>query len=146
MTDIIDAEARTRPIAARRYSPTTYDINATAFLHPGEAPIFLGGRPAETWITTGDIHAPDPAHAAEWARLDDMLQDPPTGNPPPLPPPPAPPKPSVLCGCCALEEKPLGGHGKRRRISAWVTGVAVGAGVVSAVYVGAVLAAWLVMA
>ena len=156
MTDIIDAEAHTRPIAARRYSPTIYDINATAVFHPGEspiflgvAPIFLGGRPAETWITTGDIHGPDPAHAAEWARLDDLLQDPPTGPVPPLPPqPPTPAKAAaVLCGCCLLEETPYGKHGRRRlRWRPWQY-AAVGALVTAAAgYAGLVLAGWLVMA
>jgi len=106
MTDVLpDHEVLTQPIAHRRYTTTLYDINATAFIRPDEAPIILGS-PTDAWIITGDIRTGDPAHAAEWTRLDDMLTEPPTGNPPPLPPPPPTP---------AKGGRPRFYHGERRR-------------------------------
>ena len=114
MTNVLpDREVLTQPIAHRRYTTTLYDINATAFIRPDEAPIILGS-PTDAWITTGEIRTGDPVHAAEWSRLDDMLTEP-TG-PQPLPAPGPPPTPAAApCGCCSYEVTPRGQHGKRRR-------------------------------
>jgi hypothetical protein len=143
MTNVLpDREVLTQPIAHRRYTTTTYDINATAFLRPGEAPIFLGS-PTDAWITTGEIRTGDPVHAAEWSRLDDMLQDPPTGPVPPLPPPPPTPA-KAACACCWYEVTPHGEHGRRRRparrVSPW-TGVAIAVAGGLAMWAGLTLAA-----
>lgn len=115
MTNVLpDREVRTQPIAHRRYSTAIYDINSTAFIRPNEAPIILGS-PTDAWIITGEIRTGDPAHAAEWSRLDDLLQDPPTGPRPSLPPQPPTPTKADGCACCSYEVTPHGEHGKRRR-------------------------------
>lgn len=132
MTNVLpDREVLTQPIAHRRYTTTTYDINTTAFLRPGEAPIILGS-PTDAWITTGEIRTGDPAHAAEWSRLDDLFEEPQASS---LPTPEPAPYPSKLfadggerCGCCGHERKPFGRQGRRRRpVPSWPAYV-IGAG------------------
>lgn len=135
MTNTLPArETTTRPIAARRYSPTIYDPNATAILRPDEPPI-LDFRYAPP---TGGIPAMFAAGADTWI-FDHFgeLQEPTTGNPPPLPPDPTPPTKGERPG----DFRP----GHRRRLAPLVKGVLIGAATATAVYLGVDLAAWVVL-
>ena len=142
MTDLDERET-TRNLAAQRLRATDNGIQSAVYgPNPTAETMIIDHRDgtlyryqAPTFTPLG--HGPD-------AWVLDEFQHPPTA-PAASPPDTEPDAAFAACGCCSYEETPLGGTGKRRRTSPWVTGFAAGALAGVAVYSGLVLAAWAVL-